>query len=390
MTNIYDELKIIKNPFPVAATGIDVQSDLYMPEQWLNQINDFYRVLYSGKGVKAFPVIGEYGSGKTVLIKGYLKEFFGTKHIMAFYFENPGVQFYDLANSVLRDIGRYEFAKGLWEICKEYIDQDGQTVLYPLTFNQILKKFKNKQDRDSYTLKFQEIIKNNLKITVDDEIAFKFGSIITETANKPYFEYRDFIAGNKNTLVAEKMESNYFLALIRAIIQIYNIDGVAFLIDEFEDIAINEKITKQKGYGYLATLRHLLDLSQEENVWIIMAMTPEAAETTRNMNPALWDRFTHGERTKLELNPLTPLEAKEMISWWLNRVRGNDFKDYSNSLIPFDENYIEYLSKDSKLMLPRKLMKISFLTLSNAIERNQNSITSDLYEEIVDKYFSTD
>jgi hypothetical protein len=192
--------------------------------------------------------------------------------------------------------------------------------------------------------------------------------MVVETANKPYFEYRDFIAGQKNALVPERVESKYFKCIIRAIIDIYGVNGVAFLIDEFEDVAISKRMTRTKSYEYLATLRQLIDLSMEENLWIITAMTSEAAQTTKEMNNALWERFTHNEVTKIQLEPLSSEESKDLIIWWLNRARMDGPK--YGSFYPFPDEFLDFLSSRPDLRLPRPLVKSCFIILSKASNNN--------------------
>ena len=61
---IVGKYKLSRNPFPPAASGIDVERDLYIPPKWKRKVGEYYKILYSGIGAKAFPVIGEYGSRK--------------------------------------------------------------------------------------------------------------------------------------------------------------------------------------------------------------------------------------------------------------------------------------------------------------------------------------
>ncbi len=365
-----EEYKLERNPFPPAATGIDLEKDLdlYIPAAWNRNLEEYYSIISNGTGVKAFPIIGDYGSGKTAFLKGYLRDYLLKKRIKPFYFENPGVRFYDLANTLLRSLGRYEFAKALWERSEVYLKDRAQTRLVPRTFDQMLLKLKTKNERDIMARDIANILKNNIEITDDEEIAYRLALMVVETANKPYFEYRDFIAGQKNALVPERVESKYFKCIIRAIIDIYGVNGVAFLIDEFEDVAISKRMSRTKSYEYLATLRQLIDLSMEENLWIITAMTSEAAQTTREMNNALWERFTHNDVTKIQLEPLSSEESKELIIWWLNRAR-MDGQKYG-SLYPFPDEFLDFLRSRPDLRLPRPLVKSCFIILSKAANDN--------------------
>lgn len=386
---IVGKYKLSRNPFPPAASGIDVERDLYIPPKWEEKIGKYYETLRHGEGAKAFPIVGEYGSGKTVLLKGYLKDFFENKRIKTIYFENPGVKFYDLANTLMRSLGRYEFSKALWERCKVYLAESGQKLLFPMSFVHMLSTLKTRTDRERKAMELSDVIQNKLNLTDDEEVAYKLGLMIVETASKPYFSYRDFVAGAKGALVAEREESKYFKAVIKAIIGTYGVEGVAFLIDEFEEIAFPKRMTRKQTYEYLATLRSLIEISEKENLWMIPAMTQEAVEATKKMEVALWQRFTHQEKgTILTLEPLTVEESKELLKWWLNIARDeDDFKEYRDSLSPFPED-IEKVLKRPDIRLPRPLVRIGFFTLARAEEgKIEAPIPMDFIEKIINELY---
>ena len=384
-----EKYRLARNPFPPAASGIAAQENLYIPSSWKEGVEKYFGELSGGVGAKAFPIIGEYGTGKTVLLKGYLKEFFAKKGLRTFYFENPGVQFYDLANSLMRDLGRYEFSKALWERCKEYLPKRGQMSLFPISLESMLSGLRNRTDRENKTRELQKALKDDLKITTDEEVAYKLASMVVETGNKPYFEYRDFVAGTRGSLVAEREESKYFRALIKAVTEIYNSDGVGFLIDEFEDIAISGRMTRSKSYEYLATLRHLIDISEQENLWIVMAMTPEAATTTEEMNQALWDRFTHNGDTALKLGPLSEGESIELLTWWLDKARdSDDLEGDKGKLYPLPKEILELLEQAPELRLPRRLVRVGFFALAKAAEAGGDAPFSlDFVKEIINELY---
>lgn len=384
-----EKYKLTRNPFPPAASGVDVERDLYIPPKWAGKFQEYYEILHSGLGPKAFWVIGDYGSGKTVLLKGYLKDFFEDKRIKTIYFENPGVEFYDLANTLMRSLGRYEFSKALWERCKEYLTERGQMFLFPMSFSNMLSTLRTRAEREEKARELLTVLKDKLNLTDDEEVAYKLGLMIVETASKPYFTYRDFVASTKGSLVAEKEESKYFRAVIKAIIETYGVEGVAFLIDEFEDVAFPKRMTRKKTYEYLATLRSLIDISENENLWIILAAHPEGAKATKDQNLALWQRFTHQEQeTILTLEPLTEDESKDLIKWWLNRARGEaESKEYKNELFPFPED-IEKVLERPEVRSPRPLVRIGFFTLARAKEEGiEPPIPIDFVQKTINELY---
>ena len=86
-------------------------------------------------GDKALVIVGSYGSGKTFILHWVANKFFEPRRIQPFSFDNPGVAFYDLANRLMRQMGRYEFSKALWEMFFRTGDQQvTQGQLIPLQF----------------------------------------------------------------------------------------------------------------------------------------------------------------------------------------------------------------------------------------------------------------
>ena len=51
-------------------------------------------------------------------------------------------------------------------------------------------------------------------VTRDEEIAFRFGQMIVDTKDRPYYRFQDFIPRSSGTLVAENREGEYFKTLI--------------------------------------------------------------------------------------------------------------------------------------------------------------------------------
>ncbi len=368
---------LINNPFPPATAGIDSRTDLWIPRSWESELARIFGQLNSGKGAKVMALVGRYGSGKTYLLKYLERNFFNKNDIIPYFFDNPGVDFYSVANMLMRKVGRYEFAKGLWELSKI-----SQHRLIDLTFGDWLQSISPSTERDKTLKDLQDIIRNELKFTGDEEVAYRLAMVIVQTTSKPYFDYRDFVEGGKGSLVAEKQEPEYFRALIRALMSINNVHGVAFLIDEFEEVSSGRRISKRQGHEYLDTLQRLIDLSEKENLWIVASMTDEGLETARQLSPALWERIPE----TFKLNPLTDSEAEELFKWWLDRARSDD--KYKGKLHPFPENIIS-LFKEKSPLIPRLLVKFGFFLLSDAAARGEDApIKSEITREILDKLLS--
>ncbi|MBN1190522.1 MAG: hypothetical protein JXA46_12270 [Dehalococcoidales bacterium] len=363
------------NPFPPATAGIDIREGLWIPESWKKDLENIFGKLHDSTGPKALALIGRYGSGKTYVLR-YLENYFVRYNVIPYFFDNPGADFYSLANMLMRKVGRYEFSKGLWELSKI-----SQRRLIDLTFGEWLQSIAPKMEKEKALNNLQGIIRNELKLTEDEEVAYRLALVVVQTTSKPYFDYRDFVEGKKDSLVAEKQEPEYFRALIRALIRINNVQGVAFLIDEFEEVSAGRRISKREGHEYLDTLQRLIDLSEKENLWIVASMTDEGLDTTRQLSPALWERVPE----EVKLNPLSDFEAKSLLMWWLDRAKLND--EDKGKLSPFPDDIVSLFRKKSSL-IPRLLVKFGFFLLSEAISRGEGSqITSEVAQKVLDELF---
>ena len=216
------------NPFVPSGSGLPDTKNIYVSDKLRETTERFFNELSTGNGSKTFPLIGSYGSGKSAFIKGFLVEFFWKRKIKAFYIENPGVNFYDIANRVLQSIGRYEFSKALFEISKPYLKW--QRALVGTDYDAFLISLKTKSERDNKIHDLQKILMKNVNLCSNEAVGYSFAKMVIETKIKPYLDYRDFVSEGKDPAVPKEMEPQYFNALITAINKIYGTEGVAFLL----------------------------------------------------------------------------------------------------------------------------------------------------------------
>ena len=274
------------NPFPPTTTGVAFVEDIALPQSWEDEIGQRLDSLADSIGDKALIIEGGYGSGKTFILNWIARKDLPPRRIHPYFFDNPGVAFYDLANRLMRQLGRYEFSKAIWEIF--YKPSGGQTIqptLLQLEFPVWLKTLRDRESRISAIQALSQSLKDS-ELATDDEIANKFARVVVETRERPYYEYRDFVPSSSKALVAEKEEASYFKTLIRLLLQVLEARGIAFLIDEFEDVALERRLNRKQRHEYTATIRRLLDTAQEENLWVILSMTPEGLDQTAKLEPS--------------------------------------------------------------------------------------------------------
>lgn len=360
MPNELKKLNLNYNPFEPAASGAPIKSEIWLPESWKIEIEKILDITHRGIGVKPMIITGEYGSGKTFILQWiHTKEFPG-RRIKSFYFENPGVQFYSLANSLLRQIGRKEFSKSIWELAGIYVSGI-QRSLFADGFESFLLNLRT-SNKKSITISLKDALLK-LEITDDEEIAMRLAEIVAETPLKPYFEYRDFIAGRRGSVVAEGEEAKYFKAILKILRVASGIDSVAFLIDEFEEISLEKRLTKKEAYGYLATLKRLINLSASENLWVILSMHPEAVSKTESLEPSLWERFTSKGKYQFNVPKLSIQDAEDLVH---HRLKSSYIKidDNQDNLFPFEKDAIKSLTP-AIYSNPRRLIQACFFAISD-------------------------
>ena len=289
MPSPLERLQLKFNPFEPSGSGSPASDrEPWLPEKWKQKLKSYFDQLGKGKGIKPLAVVGEYGSGKSYLLHWLDQHEFPRRRVQSYYFNDPGVQFYDLANQFLRGLGRKHFSKLVWELAQPHVTQR-QLTLFTGTYEDFLGSFR-KQDRPKLEQQIQAAIIAS-KVTKDEEIASRLAQIVVDTPNKPYFEYRDFIPGTRGSVVAEREGAKYFEALLRTLRLAAGVEKVAFLIDEFEEISLRRNITTAAAQDYRITLKRLIDLTKSGELWLVLSLTHDGATKTKQLDQAFWSQI---------------------------------------------------------------------------------------------------
>ena len=358
----FDRLRLKFNPFEPSASGAPVAGPPWLPESWQQEVDRLLNLLQDAETVKALAITGEYGGGKTYVLQWLHGHELPQRRIKSYYFDNTGVQFYDLANALLRQIGRKEFAKSLWELAGIHVG-GYQRSLFADGFEEYLRGRARGKVQSEAASQLQVAILN-AGITRDEEIAHRLARIVTDTPSRPYFEYSDFVAGKRDALVAEREEAPYFSAILRTLKLAAGIDKVAFLIDEFEEISLQKKLTRREAHDYLGTLKRLINLTREADLWVVLALTPDALDKTRMLEPSLVERFASDGTFRFSIPPLTTSEAQSLIRERIRLARSGD-NEKSADLFPFPNN-VTKIWRPATVSNPRRLVKVCFYSISSS------------------------
>lgn len=382
MTGVLQRFGLDFNPFEPTGAGVPLTGleALSFPPDMEQETKRLLDELGVGRGERTIIVVGEYGTGKTCLLQNLHQRIFPARRVKPFYFDNPGVHFYNLANMLLRTIGRKDFAKFVWELASPHV-RGMQQSLFAKGMEAYLLQAKTRQGMIDVTNALQTAVQS-AGIVDDDEIAHCLARIVTNTVRKPYFEYRDFIPRQSGNVVAEGEEAPYFRALLNTIAKGENAEAVAFLIDEFEEIGLQKRLTSRAAHDYLATLKRLVNLSanvEKPHFWLVLSMTHDAYEATQNLEPALFNRIA-GSSHVLEVQPLKPQEAARLVKSRLALARGAQ----ARGLFPFPD---KLPFRNSTQGNARRLVKTCFFAISKANARTRVPFSNEFLRKVEENVF---
>ena len=360
----YARLGVTGNPFEPSATGLPIKGAFALQPELEELATKLLDTHLAGQGPKAIVVVGEYGSGKTCLLQWLHDTFFPTRNVASYYFGNPGVHFYDLANKLLRTIGRKDFAKFIWELAGSYVDVPVQADMFREGFEVYLTGVHRRKTAPEQVIGPLQSAIMKADVTEDEEIAHCLARIVTGIVKKPYFSYRDFVPKGSGNVVAEGEEAPYLSAVLKTIMRGTGTEAMAFLVDEFEEIGLQKRLTKRAAHDYLSTMKRLINLTMSDDLdfWLILSMTPDAFKTTVELQPSLVDRFSD---RKVEVPPLGREDALAVVRGRIHGVRPSESGEAVDDLYPFSE---EAFFRPYTYSNPRRLVKSCFRAIANARE----------------------
>ncbi len=363
-TTLPKHLLLAANPFEPAATGAPLYGSFQPPQALEKETRDLFDRHGAGSGVRAIIVVGEYGTGKSCLLEWLHREYCRRERLRSFYFDNPGVHFYDLANSLLRTLGRKDFAKSLWELVRSHVGER-QRTLFDRDFEVYLERIsRSRANQPRFTIELQKAVRA-AGLADDDEVAHCLARIVTDVVRKPYFEYRDFVPRQAGSIVPENEEAPYFRSILKTIQKAYAANGIMFLIDEFEEIGLQKRLTRRAAHDYLATMKRLVNLSQSDGLdfWIILSMTPDAFKLTKELDPALMQRVSE---TTIRMPWMSEADARAILRERVMAVRSrpNGGAPAVPELFPFPEGELPF--SPQVLRSPRRLIKVCFRAIADS------------------------
>jgi len=398
----YNLLGLSRNPFPSNGSFMEPPRIIVFPGEKLREnLEGFINALLQGGPIikKGRALIGEYGTGKTFYLKTlhyFVSENFPT--VANFYVEHPGYGFHDFVGSIIERIGLGNIARKLWNLIREgllarlqendlnwyysiFRTGDKQLSLFSRVQQEhILSDYRSffdrakklKADIDSMLTIFSEIIEKTLRVNING--ARKLSRILMESHYKEYFDWGDVAPKRQKEIGDYEFLSAVFSLIKKA----DNFELILILVDEFEEIPASKRFTVKEATDYEYTVRRLFDLVTALPLGIIIAMTPQGWELTRDICKPLASRLM----TPIWIEPLSKEGAKRLVIAYLN-----DAREEKETLGPFPDNLWELLP-DFVRSNPRSLLNLCHEAIEIAAGRQISPISRDVVGEITELWMA--
>ncbi len=390
MPDLPPALNLAFNPFEPVAAGPPIGIPFSPSAALESRLRGLVQTLAGARGSKVIVILGDYGAGKTCLLQWLHDKLLPDHRIRSYYFDNPGVHFYALANTLLRTIGRKDFAKFIWELAGPHVQTPYQQSFFRTSFEEYLlaESRPGRRPRQEIADPLQAAVMA-AGVTSDEQIAHCLARIVTDAVRKPYFEYRDFLPREKESLVAEAEEAPYFGAILKTLSRGSGAAATAFLIDEFEEIGLQKRLSRRAAHDYLSTLKRLINLTQKEDnpFWLFLTMTPEAYSTTCDLEPALRQRFAE-HNSVLKIEPLQRDDITALIQSRLDAARPQTPESPPRThLFPFPE---DLPFSPATRANPRSLVQVCSSAISAADANTPVPFTTTYLRDVEARLFSAE
>lgn len=392
----YSSLGLKFNPFPLAGLPrfILPTLDLEVDEK----IKHFIRSTYRKDEYGGLTILGEYGMGKTHLLK-YIQTIINELTKLAqenkidflavtCFIDRPEDTPQRVVHKIIEDIGLDKIRKYIWKIVinklgvenhfyekyrprqlllKPRIEEWHELFKEPVKSNylEFLRRFR---ELGGNFKKLQEDIREIIKseIVDDSALADRYLSLIVFTEEKEADISWDILAGYISKRHIQRKEI-IFLNSIVEILRKVGFKHLYVFVDEFEDIG---KLSAAKKTNYLLTL---ITLINRERRWsVIVSLPRDVLEEEIKSEPPLYDRLT---TEIIELKPLDIRKGKELIVSYLNMAREKDIK----SLSPFSKESIKRMIEISEGNY-RSFLLLAYNSIEIALKERKPQIDKEIVE----------
>ena len=338
------------NPFPPAATGAPMGGVDRIPGAWAQELTEQFNDCIQTDTPRLMVITGPPGSGKTTILRWMTDNLYHPAGIVTHIISNPTLNLHRMIDQVIDQTGSYELSKGMWELLKP--DIPGAQGDLSAWIDGVQER---RQTREATESAKQALLKQ--EITRSPEVADLFANVLLETKNRPYYRSRSL--DPTNTWQASKLAES-FKTLIKLLQRMPGATGVAFLIDDFTDITLQNRLIRKQIRDYQMTLNVLRKTTQSGDFWLAMA------RNKRENDPSP-ERCKGEAQKEFNVPPLTTQNAYDMVYHLLKKART---PDNPGGIWPFTKNAILSMNPPNRER-PKPLIKTFSRALAMAVEKGE-------------------
>lgn len=381
------------NPFPLAPVSWEEEFFPPIGEEQRTELEEFIVNAFSNKEFSALAIIGDYGSGKSHLLK-YLQSQInsqlggaGFDRAVAILLINPPATTLNIVYEIYRNIGRSRITKLLWHVFfQSALALDDRVGISNKHIEEVKLQIQQKYFDVAYSLNHREFLEDFLQTCpnlVKELRTYVENVLLTFFPNNEYTqelasvmfsenEYESLqswliITGddlNRSMRLERRFPAeNQFTSLLRFLYKV-GYSHTYLLIDEFSDI--NPPTRKQTlSREYLIDLGGLIK-SNIEFFSLVIALPEQAWMQLKQQLPSFTQRFTD----VIRLLPLGDEEATYLVQRYLSRAR----PEGKRTLKPFSEDVIREIN-DIAGGNVRAFLNFCFVSLEIAVKEQIRTIT---------------
>lgn len=339
---IYDEvttrppsaaLGLLHNPFP--PTGIAGPAEagpFFLKQDHALQLSTFVRAALRTNDFCGLVLIGEYGSGKTSLLRHFGREASEAQArgvpVGSVYVSNPGTSFADVLQAMTRSIGREILQKYAWGHLIRYIKGGSGNGAYADVG--LPEPSKEQSTHLSDGPSFWKLFREELRASRSDVVAGVTALMLHSLGETTFAEDLAILMlgdrsevgstwsrltrplppySSKKPVASDRMDS------LMTILRSNGVEHLFLLMDEFEDVVFN-RMTKRLRDDFTATLRAVIG-AEGANLSIVLASNLPGWQNLVRSDPSLEDRF----RFRVDLTELDAEDAFHLTKQYVDMAR---------------------------------------------------------------------
>lgn len=378
----YDQFYLKRNPFP--AIGIPDETPFITVDRE-NVLKRFQNVIWELQSTSESIIavmVGEYGSGKTHLLRLFKKsintQLLTSEGTLAIYIKTPGEDFSHFFNEFVDDVGLDLLTQLSLNFINKTMKSQHELVKHIFDINMrnsfLAGKLRYKEVMDKVRfLNLADAIKKSKFSRINSDLTQAFLSLASHKLSSVAWKWllgEQLDRSEKKSLnIDTSIDPKKTYVLFRSFVQLFQrigIKNLVFLVDELEKITL---ITKLKKGKYQDDLRRLID-DYPKNACFYFAIAPRQWQDLTKEPTALARRL-RGNWHLLE--DFKENETRELIEKYLFSVRLDQypgkkvrasFPSCDPSLFPFTDDAVVTIGKVSKglvsdiLLIGRKALEL--------------------------------